>query len=97
MAVAVLALNDHVLKAAGLGWVTDKLSDIAGVAVVAMCLGVVVNRLRAVVIAAACFLALRTIPGLSAAIAPILGVTTRADSSDLIALAVLVPVYVAGP
>ena len=94
VAVAVLALNDHMLKATVLGRVTGKLSDVAGVAVVVMCLGVVISRLRAVVVAAACFLVLKTIPEVSVAIAPILGGTTYADPSDLIALAVLVPVYV---
>ncbi|ADG75741.1 conserved hypothetical protein [Cellulomonas flavigena DSM 20109] len=32
VALAVLLLNDHVLKAAAPGWVTGKLSDVAGLA-----------------------------------------------------------------
>jgi hypothetical protein len=46
-AVAVLAVNDQVLKARLPGWWTGKLSDLAGVFVVAAVLGVLAGRPRA--------------------------------------------------
>jgi hypothetical protein len=46
-AVAVLAVNDHVLKAHLPGWWTGKLSDLAGVFLVTVALSVLTGRPRA--------------------------------------------------
>lgn len=89
-AVATLAINDHVLKAAWPGLVTGKVSDFAGVVVVATLAAVVVGRTGGVVLAALGFTALKTVPGVAELVAPALGggVTLR-DPTDLVALAAL--------
>ncbi len=94
VAVAVLALNDHVLKEAWPGWVTGKLSDLAGLVVVATLTSVLVGARWGTVSAGLGFIALKTIPGVAELAAPLLGggVTLR-DASDLIALAVLPPLW----
>ncbi len=94
VAVVVLALNDHVLKAAWPGWVTGKLSDLAGVLVVATLLAVLTGPTRGVLLAAAGFAALKTIPGVAEAASPVLGggLVLR-DPTDLIALGVLPPLW----
>lgn len=88
--VATLAINDHVLKAAWPGLVTGKVSDFAGVVVVATLAAVVVGRTGGVVFAALGFTALKTVPGVAELVAPALGggVTLR-DPTDLVALAAL--------
>jgi hypothetical protein len=91
--VAVLALNDHVLKDAFPGWWTGKVSDVVGPIVVATILTVLVGRTPAVALTVAGFFALKTIPGMAETAAPLLGGTTRRDPTDLIGLLALVPVW----
>jgi hypothetical protein len=91
--VAVLAVNDHVLKGRFPGWWTGKLSDVAGVAVAAVVAAVVVGPAGGVGSAALGFAALKSVPGVAEAMAPVLGGVTARDRSDLLALAVLVPVF----
>lgn len=91
--VAVLVVNDHVLKARFPGWWTGKLSDFAGVAVVAVILAVLGGRRVALPATAVLFVALKTVPGGAELAAPVLGGVTRRDWSDLIALAGLVPLW----
>jgi hypothetical protein len=47
LALVVLVLNDHVLKQAWPGWVTGKLSDVAGLVVAPLLLGAVLALVRA--------------------------------------------------
>src|SRR3712207_2662164 len=47
LALVVLVVNDHVLKDAWPGWVTGKLSDVAGLVVAPLLLAVVLTLLRA--------------------------------------------------
>lgn len=88
--VIVLALNDHVFKSVWPGWVTGKLSDVAGVMVVATLCAVVAGPTWGLALAGLGFTALKTIPGVAEAASPLLGggVVLR-DPSDLIALGVL--------
>lgn len=92
--VVVLALNDHVLKGAWPGWVTGKLSDVAGVVVVATLCAVVAGPTWGLALAGLGFTALKAIPGVAEAASPLLGggVVLR-DLSDLIALGVLPPLW----
>ncbi|MBD3927027.1 hypothetical protein IEZ26_20570 [Nocardioides cavernae] len=46
LALVVLVLNDHVLKQAWPGWVTGKLSDVAGLVVAPLLLGALLTLLR---------------------------------------------------
>ena len=92
--VAVLGVNDHVLKDRFPGWWTGKLSDVAGVAMVATVLAVVLGPRRGLAAAGAGFAVLKTVPGVAEAAAPLLGGVTARDAADLLALAVLVPVAV---
>jgi hypothetical protein len=46
LALVVLVLNDHVLKTAYPGWVTGKLSDVAGLVVAPLLLGVLLTAWR---------------------------------------------------
>lgn len=94
--VAVLALNDHVLKAAWPGPVTGKLSDVAGLVVVGTMASVLLGRSWGVVPAGVAFAALKTVPGVAEAAAPVFGggVTLR-DATDLFALAALPLLWVA--
>ncbi|MEP6623738.1 MAG: hypothetical protein ABJC79_04800 [Acidimicrobiia bacterium] len=63
VAVALLALNDHVLKAASPGLVTGKVSDFTGLFVATALLGVASrSRWIPVVTAALGFVALKTVP-----------------------------------
>lgn len=87
--VVVLALNDHVLKARHAAWWTGKLSDLAGLAVVATALAVLLGRRAGLVAAAAGWMALKVGPGVAELAAPLLGGVTRRDPTDLVALAVL--------
>lgn len=91
LAVAVLAVNDHVLKPRYGTWWTGKLSDLAGPVVVATLAAVLVDRRIAVAGTAVAFTLLKTIPAVAAAAAPILGGTTRTDATDLVGLLALVP------
>lgn len=94
-AVAVLAVNDHLLKARFGGWWTGKLSDVAGLAVVAVIAAVIVGPRAGTAMAGIGFVALKTVPGVAERVAPILGGVTARDATDLQALVVLVPVWVA--
>ena len=88
--VALLLLNDHVLKSAWPGWVTGKLSDVAGVAMVAVALAAILRRSApALVVTAVAFTALKTVPVVAVWAAPVLGGVTRTDPTDLVALVVL--------
>jgi hypothetical protein len=88
-AVVVLALNDHVFKAVWPGWVTGKLSDLAGAVVVGTLAAVLFGATPGVVLAGLAFIALKTVPGVAEFGAPVLGGVTLRDASDLLALAVL--------
>jgi hypothetical protein len=92
-AVFVLAVNDQVLKRRFPGPVTGKLSDFAGVAMVAIAIGTVLSARAACGATAVAFTALKTSHEVALAFAPILGGVTLTDHTDLIALAVLVPTY----
>lgn len=91
--VVVLAVNDHLLKGAGPGWLTGKLSDVAGLFVVTVFAGVVLRPRLAVVAAAAGFAAVKLSPVAAQWAAPLLGGTTRQDPTDLLALVAVVPAY----
>lgn len=94
LALALLALNDHVLKGVGPGWLTGKLSDFAGLVVIATLASVLWGRHWGTGIAGVSFVALKMVPGVAEAVAPLLGggVTLR-DVSDLAALIVLPPLW----
>ena len=94
VAIALLALNDHVLKSAWPGLVTGKLSDFAGLVVVATIVSVLLGPLCGTVLSGLAFVALKTIPGVAEVAAPLMGggVTLR-DASDLVALASLPPLW----
>jgi len=94
VAVVVLALNDHVLKGAWPGWVTGKLSDFAGLVVVATLAAVLAGPIWGTVLSGLAFVALKTVPGVAEGAAPFLGggVTLR-DPSDLTALTALAPLW----
>jgi hypothetical protein len=90
--VAVLALNDAVLKHRFPGFVTGKLSDVAGVAIVVIVLGALSGLPRwSSAATAIAFTALKLSPVVAALAAPLLGGITRNDPTDLLALLVLVP------
>jgi len=92
-AVVVLVLNDHVFKAAWPSPISGKLSDFAGVVVIAIALSVLLGRGAAVTATAIGFTALKAVPGINQLVAPLLGGVTLTDRTDLIALAALVPTY----
>ncbi len=92
--VAVLLFNDRVLKAAWPGFVTGKLSDVAGVAIIAVLLTALTGRARLAFAASAVgFGVLKTVPAVAVLSAPLLGGVTRTDPSDLLALGVLWPLW----
>ncbi len=94
LAVAVLLLNDHVLKAAWPGLVTGKLSDVAGVVMVAVGLMAATRSRRAAFGATAVtFALLKTQPVVAVWAEPVLGGATRTDPWDLLALVALVPLW----
>jgi hypothetical protein len=90
--VAVLALNDHLLKDRYPGLVTGKISDFVGVAMVATMVSVIVRPNIALRLTALGFTALKTVPGVAEWASPLLGGVTRRDPSDLIALSSLMVV-----
>lgn len=94
-ALALLAVNDHVWKQDHPGLITGKLSDVAGVAVVAAIAAAVLGRTSGLVAVGLGFTLLKTVPGVAELAAPILGGVTRRDPLDLVALLVLVPVWFA--
>src|SRR3954467_10126307 len=102
VALAVLVLNDHVLKGAGIlpGWLTGKLSDLAGLVVAPMLAATVVGprrpRARALAFAlvVAAFVATKLTPSVARALEVVaggVGVASRiwSDPTDLLALAVV--------
>jgi hypothetical protein len=89
LAVVVLVVNDHWLKAAFPGTFTGKLSDFAGPVVVMSLLAALLGRTTAAVLTAAGFVALKTAPGVAEAAKPLLGGVTRRDPSDLVGLLLL--------
>jgi hypothetical protein len=90
--VALLAVNDHILKARWPGLITGKLSDIAGVVMIAIVLTTVTNRAAlSIRLTAVVFTMLKTWSPVAAWSAPILGGVTRTDATDLIALLALLP------
>ncbi|AKU17942.1 hypothetical protein VV02_22215 [Luteipulveratus mongoliensis] len=94
-AVALLAVNDQVLKPAYGTWWTGKLSDVAGVVLVTWVLAVVTGYAgRSALMVALAFVALKVVPGVAEAAAPILGGVTLRDPTDLVALVALGPVVV---
>ncbi len=94
VAVALLALNDHVFKTAWPGWVTGKLSDVSGLVVVATLGAVLLGARGGTVVAGVAFVLLKLVPGVAEATSPLLGggVVLR-DASDLLALAALPPLW----
>jgi hypothetical protein len=94
-AIATLIINDQWAKHHWPGLVTGKLSDVAGVAMLTVLAVAVGMRPRtAGLIVAVAFTALKTIPGAAEAAAPVLGGITRRDSTNLAALAALIPLGV---
>lgn len=87
----VLVINDHYLKSHYPGWWTGKLSDVAGVCVVAIVAAVLVGRRSGLLATAVGFLVLKTVPGAAELARPVLGGVTSRDASDLLALLALAP------
>jgi hypothetical protein len=76
--VALLAVNDHVLKARWPGLITGKLSDIAGVVMIALaCTAITGRATLSIRFTAVAFALLKTWPPVAAWAAPILGGVTR--------------------
>ena len=91
-ALAVLVVNDRVLKRVAPGWWTGKLSDLAGVFLAAVALGLLLRRPRfGAALTVGGFAALKVVPGVAEAVAPLLGGVTRRDLTDLLALAAVWP------
>ena len=97
-ALAVLVVNDHVLKQAWPGLVTGKLSDVAGLVVapplVALLLALVRVRWSALLVTGAGFAVVKTVPAAAAVTSAGLGwfagpSYVRADLTDLLALPAL--------
>ncbi len=100
IALAVLLLNDHLLKGVGPGWLTGKLSDFAGVivapALLATLLGTRSRRVMAgcVALVALAFTAINLLPAASRAcewLMALAGIPWRLwpDPTDLLALSML--------
>lgn len=94
VSIVVLVLNDHVLKSVWPGTVTGKLSDVAGVAMVAIA-STALLRSRALGLSStvAAFALLKTVPLVAVWAVPALGGRTRTDPTDLVALLVLLPLW----
>jgi hypothetical protein len=92
--VALLAVNDHVLKGRWPSLITGKLSDISGVVMIAIAFTAITGRAAlSSRITALAFTLLKTWPPVAAWAAPILGGVTRTDPTDLIALLALIPLH----
>jgi hypothetical protein len=102
LALTALLLNDHVLKGSGWvpGWLTGKLSDFAGLVVLALLIAGIFHvrspaaRLTVVALVGGVFAAVKTSRALAndvEAILAVLGVPSRiwCDSTDLMALLIL--------
>ena len=94
-AVALLALNDHILKEQFPSWWTGKLSDVAGVAVLATLLAVLLGPRVGLAVTGVGFIALKVVPGIAEMATPFLGGETLRDPTDLVALGVLVAMWTA--
>ncbi|MDQ6946280.1 MAG: hypothetical protein M3256_08385 [Actinomycetota bacterium] len=93
-AVVALAVNDHILKGRVHGALTGKLSDFAGVFVIAVVLAALTGRPRfACSVSGLGFAAIKTVPLATAVAAPFLGGTTLRDPTDLVGLVMLYPAY----
>lgn len=93
-AVALLAVNDHLLKGHAPGWLTGKLSDFAGVFALSTVLSVVTGRPRlAAALTGGGFLAIKLSTDAAVLVAPLIGGVTRQDPTDLFALAALWPAH----
>lgn len=99
-ALALLVVNDRILKPWASGptgardaptsLLTGKLSDVAGVLLVALLAGVLTGRRRVSLVAVGlAFTALKLSPAAAHLAAPVLGGTTRTDPTDLLALLAL--------
>ena len=94
-AVALLAVNDHLLKPAVGSWWTGKVSDVAGVFAATVALAAITGRARTSGLAVgAAFAVVKTVPAVAAGVAPLLGGVTRTDATDLVALLAIVPAVV---
>ena len=97
LAVAVLLLNDHILKGSGLlpGWLTGKLSDVAGLFFFPVLLAIVLARFTrlspralawvAALLTASVFAAVKVVPEVNAVVSRAWGPMVL-DPSDLLAL-----------
>lgn len=93
-AVALLAVNDHVFKGRGPSWFTGKASDVAGVFVITLVIGILTGRRDVAAVATAVgFAALKLSPEVASLAAPALGGATRTDATDLIAVVMVVPAH----
>lgn len=93
-AVAILAVNDHLLKGRAPSALTGKLSDFAGVFLVAVALAALTKRpVLSCWVSGLGFAAIKTLPVATALAAPFLGGTTLRDSTDLLSLVMLYPAY----
>lgn len=92
--VLVLAVNDHLLKGRVPSAVTGKLSDFAGVFLLAVAVTVLTGRPRfACCLSGVGFAAITTVPVATYLAAPFLGGATLRDPSDLLSLMMLYPAY----
>jgi len=98
-AVALLILNDHVFKITHPGWVTGKLSDLAGLAFFPLLVAVVVGPIArrytfpaAALITGAAFISIKLVPGASEMASLGITIITRnssrilTDPTDLLAI-----------
>ncbi len=92
--VAVLALNDHLLKGLFHNSLTGKLSDFAGIVVVAVLLFIASGSTRLAIGSTAIgFTAIKVSYTAATWSAPFLGGVTRQDATDLVALLALWPAW----
>ena len=90
LAALTVAVNDAYLKHLHPGWLTGKVSDVAGVWMVgAVAVALSGRRTLATVAVGLSFAALKTLPDAARLAEPVLGGPTLTDRSDLLALAVL--------
>ncbi len=89
----LLVTNDHLLKGVAPSWITGKLSDLAGLVVVAVPMSVLIGLRRGLVMSGAAFVCLKVVPGVAEMSALVLGGVTRRDATDLVALLTLPVTY----
>jgi hypothetical protein len=101
LALVVLVLNDHVLKTAYPGWITGKLSDVAGLVVAPLLLGVLLTAWRvprpmlvAIAVVGLGFTLTKSAVAVAAVASDLWSLTgvpseMRADTTDLLALPAL--------